>query len=77
MMIQILISNGAGGSTTFVWEPQKAFSSAPQNVDQSFNLSLKGYPESFKLIYQETSIKILKKPKGLNLRLKFVTETFS
>jgi hypothetical protein len=34
-------------------EPQEAFSPAPQNSDQSCNLSPKSYPESFKRIYKE------------------------
>jgi hypothetical protein len=37
-----------GGSSTFVWEPQEAFSPAPQNFHQSCILLLKSYPESFR-----------------------------
>jgi hypothetical protein len=49
--IQILIPNGS--IPTFVWEPQEANSSAPQNFDQCCVLSIKSYPENFRGIYQE------------------------
>jgi hypothetical protein len=46
MLLEILIQTG--NSLTFVWEPQKAFSPALQNFDQSCVLLFKSYSESFR-----------------------------
>jgi hypothetical protein len=48
ILLKIKINAERRGSPTFVWEPQKAFSSAPQNIDLGCILSLKSYPESFR-----------------------------